>query len=76
MAIDDEVAGGTMYHDEGYAGLPYKEQPTALASPREQHHIANGVNGVGPNVVNDALRLGPSSVLGALLLKKGSTSVD
>lgn len=75
MTTAGKTAGGSMYHDRGFAGLPESEHPTAgllgedlYVGPRREHEISNGHH----NASVDS----PLSVPGALLLKEVHSSSD
>jgi hypothetical protein len=64
-----KTAGGLMYHDRGFAGLPESEHPNAglldqdlHVGPRREHEISNGHHNASVE--------SPLSIPGALLLKE------
>ena len=68
MQGNDATAGGIMYHDAGYAGLPETDHPTAGLLNKEVHRSSGGKGEVA-NGHDDALVERPLSVSGALLFK-------
>ena len=67
--MNNATAGGIMYHDAGYAGLPETDHPTAGLLNKEMHHDAGG-HGEIANVRDDTIVERPLGVSGALLFKE------
>ena len=63
-----QIAGGAMYHDAGFAGLPLKMHPQAGLSDKEQNIASGGIREI-PDVVDESASLGPSGIASFLLLK-------
>lgn len=63
-----ETAGGIMYHDAGFAGLPEQQHPTSGLLNKEVH-AGSGGQGEVPNGHDKTVIERPLSVPGSLLLK-------
>ena len=63
-----ELSGGGMYHDGGFAGLPYENQPSVnvLAENRDLTRIGQNI---GTNIADDPLTFRPGTIDSTLLSK-------
>jgi hypothetical protein len=67
--LKSATAGGTMYHDAGYAGLPDTDHPTAGLLNKEVHRDPGG-HGEIANVRDDTIVERPLSAFGALFFEQ------
>ena len=67
-ATEKATAGGTMFHDAGYAGLPDANYPTAGLLDKEVHRGSGGQGEIA-NGRDDTLIKRPLSIPSALLIK-------
>jgi hypothetical protein len=67
--IELDLGGGGMYHDDGYAGLPYENQPSVNVLSAENRDLLRIGQSVRTNVIDHSLTFRPNAIDSALLSK-------
>ena len=65
-----ELSGGDMYHDGGFAGLPYENQPSVNVLLAENRDLTRIGQSVRTNVTDNALSFCPTAIDSTLLSKQ------
>jgi len=64
-----ETDGGAKYHDAGFAGLPYENQPVTVTLLGNQLHLSSGRHAEVSNLANNSFVESPFRVEGFLFSK-------